>query len=163
MLPEGRATVLLGDVFNNLKGPSMRQLKVILGLAISLIPIISCDSQIGLKNGEGFVDVTGGKIWYRVTGQGDKTPILLLHGGPGYPSHYLNALKSLGIDRKVISFDQLGCGRSDAIADTTLMTVDSFVEQITKLLTALQVSEVHLYGHSWGSMLAVDYYLKYPN
>jgi len=123
---------------------------------------MSCNKQNEIKNGEGFVDVKGGKIWYRVTGQGRQTPILMLHGGPGTPSYYLNPLSPLGKDRKVITFDQLGCGRSDAISDTTLMTIDNFVDQVNTLLSALQIGKVHLYGHSWGTMLGVDYYLKYP-
>ena len=129
---------------------------------VMLILFTSCDNQKEIKNGEGFVNVTGGKIWYRVTGQGSKTPILMLHGGPGTPSFYLNPLSPLGQDRKVITFDQLGCGRSDAITDTTLMTIDNFIEQVNKLLAALQIDQVHLYGHSWGTMLGMDYYLKYP-
>jgi proline iminopeptidase len=133
---------------------------VVLGFA--LILLTGCDEQKDTRNGEGFVDVKGGKIWYRVTGQGTQTPILMLHGGPGTPSHYLNPLSPLGKDRKVITFDQLGCGRSDAITDTTLMTIDNFVDQVNALLTALQIEEVHLYGHSWGTMLGMDYYLKYP-
>jgi proline iminopeptidase len=123
---------------------------------------MSCNKPNEIKNGEGFVNVKGGKIWYRVKGQGRQTPILMLHGGPGTPSYYLNPLSPLGKDRKVITFDQLGCGRSDAITDTTLMTIDSFVEQVNTLLTTLQIDKVHLYGHSWGTMLGVDYYLKYP-
>lgn len=136
------------------------KLMALLGLVLFLL--MGCSQKHEIKNGEGYVDVTGGKIWYRITGQGDKTPVLMLHGGPGYPSHYLNALKPLGKDRKVITFDQLGCGRSDLISDTTLMTIDNYVEQTHQLLTALQITEVHLYGHSWGTMLGVDYYLKHP-
>jgi proline iminopeptidase len=131
-------------------------------LGLVLVLFTSCHRQKEIKNGEGFVDVSGGKIWYRVTGQGTQTPILMLHGGPGTPSYYLNPLSSLGKDRKVITFDQLGCGRSDAITDTTLMRIDNFVEQVNTLLTALQIHKVHLYGHSWGTMLGMDYYLKYP-
>ena len=127
-----------------------------------LVVFMSCNKQNEIKNGEGFVDVKGGKIWYRVTGQGRQTPILMLHGGPGTPSYYLNPLSPLGKDRKVITFDQLGCGRSDAISDTTLMAIDNFVDQVNTLLSALQIGKVHLYGHSWGTMLGVDYYLKYP-
>ena len=133
---------------------------ILIGLVLVLFT--TCDKQKEIKNGEGFVNVTGGKIWYRVTGQGSKIPILMLHGGPGTPSYYLNPLSALGEDRKVITFDQLGCGRSDAITDTTLMTIDNFIEQVNKLLAALQIDQVHLYGHSWGTMLGMDYYLKYP-
>ena len=42
------------------------------------------------------------------------------------------------------------------------MTIDNFIEQVNKLLAALQIDQVHLYGHSWGTMLGMDYYLKYP-
>jgi proline iminopeptidase len=141
--------------------PSMNLTNLII-LSLVLTLFTGCDKQKELKNGEGYVDVSGGKIWYRVTGQGREIPILLLHGGPGTPSYYLNPLSSLGKDRKVITFDQLGCGRSDAITDTTLMTIDNFVEQVNTLLAGLQIDKVHLYGHSWGTMLGMDYYLRYP-
>lgn len=32
---------------------------------------------------EGFIDVPGGRVFYRVMGGGDRTPLILLHGGPG--------------------------------------------------------------------------------
>lgn len=132
---------------------------IIFGLII--VVITSCDNKKELKSQEGFLDFSGAKIWYRVTGQGSKTPILMLHGGPGYPSYYFNPLMELGKERPVITFDQLGCGRSDRITDTTLMTVESYIEQTRKLLDHLGVKEFYLYGHSWGSMLGTDYYLKY--
>lgn len=140
----------------------IRLLKMTFAL-VTLLIFISCGKQNGLPNGEGFLEVTGGKIWFRVSGQGDKTPILMLHGGPGYPGYYLNPLMELGKERQIITFDQLGCGRSDRISDTTLMTVDAYVEQTRKLLTHLGVTEFYLYGHSWGTMLGTDYYLKYKD
>ena len=36
-----------------------------------------------LQPGEGFVSVPGGRVWYRVVGSGPRTPLLLVHGGPG--------------------------------------------------------------------------------
>ncbi|RJP65103.1 MAG: alpha/beta fold hydrolase [Ignavibacteriales bacterium] len=116
-----------------------------------------------IKSKEGFINVTGGKVWYRIDGEGDKIPLLLLHGGPGVPSDYLNPLKELGKDRPVIFFDQPGCGRSDKITDSTLLTVDYFVEQVEEIREALDLKKFYLYGQSWGTMLGVDYYLKYPD
>jgi len=127
-----------------------------------LVLLISCNKVDKLKTGEGLLHVDGGKIWYSVTGKGNKTPVLLLHGGPGSTSYYLNPLLALGDDRPVILFDQLGCGRSDRITDTTLMTMDNHIDQIRQLLSTLNVKEFYLYGHSWGTMLGTDYYLKYP-
>ena len=111
---------------------------------------------------EGYINVTGGKVWYRIVGSGNKTPLLLLHGGPGSTSYYLNPLRELGKDRPVIFFDQLGCGRSDRITDTTLMTLENYTDEVEQVRKALGLNEFYLYGHSWGTTLALEYYLKYP-
>jgi proline iminopeptidase len=140
----------------------MRFLKLTFLTSLFILLIIGCKQENELKQQTGFVAVNGGKVWYRVTGNGSKTPILMLHGGPGYPSHYFNPLLEIGKERPVITFDQLGCGRSDRITDTTLMTVDSYIEQTKELLDHLGVKEFYLYGHSWGTMLGTDYYLKHP-
>jgi proline iminopeptidase len=131
-------------------------------ILICLILIISCQSKNKLQPGEGFIQVKGGKVWYRIVGCGSKTPLLLLHGGPGVPSYYLNPMSALANDRSVIFIDQLGCGRSDRITDTSLLNVNSFVEQLEEVRNALHLHDFYLYGHSWGTMLAMDYYLAHP-
>jgi proline iminopeptidase len=135
-------------------------LTALLGLTILLN---SCTEKRKIKHGEGFVNVTGGKLWYSLTGHNDKIPLVMLHGGPGQGSFYLRQLDELKNERPLLYFDQLGCGRSDRIVDSTLMTIENYVEQTRQLLTELDIKEFYLYGHSWGSMLALDYYLKYPN
>ena len=130
-------------------------------VAILLI-VASCTKPEKLQPHKGYVPVKGGKIWYSVTGTGKGTPVILLHGGPGYPSYYLKPLLALGKDRPVIRFDQLGCGRSGTVSDTTLMTVDAHIDQVRTLLDSLGIREFYLYGHSWGTMLATSYYFKYP-
>jgi proline iminopeptidase len=111
---------------------------------------------------EGFINVKGGKVWYRINGTANKTPLLLLHGGPGSSSFNLDGLSELSTDRPVIFMDQLGCGRSSRITDTSLMTIQQFVEQLEQVRKALHLEKFYLYGHSWGTMLGIDYYLKYP-
>lgn len=125
--------------------------------------IIEFQPDKKLKPGEGYISVTGGKVWYRIVGEGNKTPLLLLHGGPGVPSYYLNPLAALAKDRPVIFYDQLGCGRSDRITDSSLLTVEKFVEQVEEIRKALGFEKFYLYGQSWGTMLGMDYYLKYPD
>lgn len=132
-------------------------------IMILLFFLVSCAEKEDINRGEGYLDVNGGKIWYKVSGEGNKTPLVMLHGGPGYPSYYLDDLNALSKERPIIMFDQLGSGRSDAITDTTLMTVDNHVDQVHKLISALDLNEFYLYGHSWGTMLGMDYYLKYPS
>lgn len=112
---------------------------------------------------EGYVGVTGGRVWYRIVGERTgATPLLLLHGGPGAPSYYLEPLAGLADERPVVFYDQLGCGRSEKPSDPTLWRVDRFVEELGQIRDALGLTEVHLLGHSWGTMLATDYMLTRP-
>src|SRR5262245_58241273 len=105
----------------------------------------------------GFVPVEGGRVWYEVHGSGSRTPLLVLHGGPGIPHDYLANLALLGGDRPVVFYDQLGCGRSERPEDVALWTRERFARELAAVRKALGLEEVVLYGHSWGSILAVDY------
>ena len=140
----------------------MISVSIVLQILLASVLLSSCQKQEEIQTGEGYINVDGGKVWYRVVGNGNKTPILVLHGGPGAPSYYLKPLDELGKDRKVIFYDQLGCGKSDRSTDTTLMTVDHFVEEARTVVEHFGLKEFYLYGQSWGTMLGTDYYLKYP-
>jgi hypothetical protein len=41
---------------------------------------------------DGHVAVTGGRIWYRVVGELQATPLAIVHGGPGVTHDYLEPL-----------------------------------------------------------------------
>src|SRR3954451_10518434 len=129
---------------------------------IILLLFTSFNSIAQLYPHEGYINVKGGKVWFRIVGSGNNTPLVLLHGGPGATSYYLNPLAPLSKDSPFVFLDQLGCGRSSRITDTTLMTIDNYVEELAQLKKALGIKEYYLYGHSWGTMLGIDYYLKYP-
>jgi proline iminopeptidase len=106
---------------------------------------------------EGRAAVPGGTIWWRKVGSGSKTPILTLHGGPGAGHDYLQSLAALATDRPVIFYDQLGCGRADSPQDEAVYTIQRSVDEVDAVRKALGLDRVILYGHSWGSMLAIEY------
>jgi proline iminopeptidase len=106
--------------------------------------------------------VRGGRIWYKRSGLGSGTPMVLLHGGPGAGSYYLKPFEDLGDDRPVIRYDQLGAGKSDRLTDTTLMNIPRFVEELDSLRRALRIERWFLNGHSWGTVLALEYYKAHP-
>jgi proline iminopeptidase len=112
--------------------------------------------------GEGRLAVEGGEIWYRVSGVSDGTPIFLLHGGPGMSSFYMKPLEALGDEWPVVRYDQLGGGKSDPISDTALFTIAHFVSELDSLRAHLGYERMHLLGHSWGTILAVEYYRAHP-
>lgn len=136
-----------------------------LGVLFALIFFYSCSQPDTKKlgTGEGYVEVEGGKVWYEVVGDGDKLPVLLLHGGPGGTSFGFEPLKEMGYEGPLIFMDQLGSGRSTAISDTSLMTVENYVDQVEKLRKHLDLDEFILYGSSWGTMLGISYYTEYPD
>lgn len=111
--------------------------------------------QVPVK--EGFIQVEGGKVWYKLIGSGPKTPLVVLHGGPAMAHNYLNSLAGLAKDRPVLLYDQLGCGKSDRANDDSLWTIHHYVEELATLKQALGIHQFILYGHSWGSMLATSY------
>jgi len=118
--------------------------------------------QTALPPGEAFLTTDNGKIWYTVTGSGKGIPVVLLHGGPGYASNYLKPFEELGNDRQVIRYDQLGSGKSDRITDTALFTIRHFVDDMELLRQHLGIDKWHLFGHSWGTIMAMEYYKLYP-
>ncbi|WP_026905853.1 proline iminopeptidase-family hydrolase [Paucisalibacillus globulus] len=112
---------------------------------------------------EGFIQVTGGKVWYQLHDNNlNNEPVIILHGGPGSSHWSLQGLKELAKVRPVILYDQLGCGKSDRPDDSSLWKIERFVDEVKQLKEGLGLKEFHLLGHSWGTTLAAAYYLKYP-
>lgn len=114
-------------------------------------------------NREGYADVPGGRVWYKVVGSGGGVPLLTLHGGPGAGHDYLESLEALSSDRPVIFFDQLGCGKSDQPEDVSLWRIERYVDEVKALREALSLDRIHLFGQSWGGWLAIEYMLGKPS
>jgi proline iminopeptidase len=135
---------------------------ILILLLISSCTFNSKQSNPFLQQGEGFVEVEGGKIWYGIMGDGDNTPLLCLHGGPGGTSKSYYNLSEISKERPVILFDQLGTGRSDHHQDTTLLKVEMFVKQVKAIKSELKLNDFYLLGSSWGAALALEYYTHHP-
>ncbi len=121
---------------------------------------IGCFTSFAQSNS---VAVEGGKIWYEVVGKGEALPVILVHGGPGGTSLGFEPLKQIDYSGPMVFWDQLGSGRSEAITDTLLMTLDNYVDQLESLRKHLKYDKFILFGHSWGTMLGMDYVLAYPD
>ena len=116
-----------------------------------------------LPAGEAYLAVQGGKIWYKVSGSGTATPVILLHGGPGFSSFYMKPMEALSDERRVVRYDQLGQGKSDATSDTTLFTIERYVGELEALRASLGYDKIHIVGHSWGTNLSLEYYRAHPD
>jgi len=105
-------------------------------------------------------------VWVKRIGNNAKLKVLLLHGGPGVPHDYLEAMDSYlpaaGVE--YYYYDQLGAGNSDKPDDDALWTLNRFVDEVeqVRLALGLNSSNFCLYGQSWGGMLAMEYALQHP-
>src|SRR3984885_416937 len=110
------------------------------------------------------VPVVGGKykVWTKRLGSGG-VEVLLLHGGPGFPHDYLEAMESFlpqaGIE--MYYYDQLGVGNSDVPDDRALWTLPRYLTEVEEVPRGLGLDHFVLYGHSWGGILAMEYALHY--
>jgi proline iminopeptidase len=111
-----------------------------------------------LRVKEGFIPVPGGKVWYRMVGEGG-IPLLCLHGGPGIPHDYLENLEDLADRRMVVFYDQLGCGKSERPDDPSLWTIGRAIEELAAVREHLGLDRIHLFGNSWGGWLSLQYVL----
>jgi pimeloyl-ACP methyl ester carboxylesterase len=107
---------------------------------------------------EGFLERPIGRTWYRVTGEGGRTPLVCLHGGPGSTHNYFRPVERLADERRVVLYDQLGCGRSDR-PDDVAWCLEIFTAELDQLREHLELDEIHLLGTSWGGMLALEHAL----
>ena len=105
------------------------------------------------------------KVWTKRVGNNPKIKVLLLHGGPGCTHELFHCfdgyLPAEGIE--YIYYDQLGSFYSDQPSDTSLWTIDRFVDEVEQVRLALGLNEDNFYllGQSWGGILAMEYAFKY--
>ncbi len=108
---------------------------------------------------QGVIPVPGGNVWFKRVGGGAGLPLLVIHGGPGLPHNYLTSLERLADEREVIFWDQLGCGNSKCPPNASLWTMERFVAETDAVVKALGLNRFHVFGNSWGGMLAQQYAL----
>jgi proline iminopeptidase len=116
---------------------------------------------------EGTVPYLGRETYYRIAGPGtrDKTPILLLHGGPGSTHNYFEILDGFAEQdgRQLISHDQIGCGRSYLEGRPELWTMETWIGELKVVRHALGLDRVILLGQSWGGMLLLEYLCRHEH
>ena len=90
--------------------------------------------------------------------------LVALHGGPGMTSDYMLNLEGLaGPDLAVVTYDQRGIGRSSSPpADPGNYTLAKYGQDLDAVREAVGAESIHLFGHSWGGVVAQRYATLYP-
>lgn len=104
-----------------------------------------------------FIDVHGAKIHYVESGSG--RPILFLHGIPTSSYVWRNIIPHLTNLGRCIAPDLVGFGQSDK--PNIDFTVFDHIKYIEGLIEALQLKNVTLVMHGWGSVIGFDYAMRH--
>ena len=119
---------------------------------------------------DGVLDWDAGWTWYRPVGDihtAGKTPLVILHGGPGAAHDYVEPIADLArvAERPCVLYDQIGCGRSQHLpeAPADFWTVRLFLRELAALVEHLGIAgRYHVLGQSWGGMLGMEHALTLP-
>lgn len=106
----------------------------------------------------------------QIRGEDIKNPVVVfIHGGPGGPHAALNYLFQRPLEDKYtfVNYDQRGSGRTYyANAPDTPVSFDLCLEDLDALVDwvreYLQQKQIILMGHSWGSILGIEYIKQHP-
>jgi proline iminopeptidase len=103
------------------------------------------------------VDSVGAELLVSDSG-GRGIPLVFLSGGPGMPN-YLSDVATLVNGRRVVTYDQRGTGGSP-VSDGNY-SIEAQVADLESVRKFLGAERLHIFGHSWGGMLAQLYATKH--
>ena len=110
-----------------------------------------------------FIEVDSKKIYIEEFGKENEHKIVYFHGGPGASClDFVGQAKALGEKYHVVSFDQYGVMRSDAIPESEPFGMAEHIKLIDKMREILGIGSWTVIGHSYGGMLACLYAHAYP-
>jgi len=107
-----------------------------------------------------YYTINGSKIWTETLGKG--YPLFLISGGPGGAHVGLHSFDTLSANRMLIYFDGFGRGKSDLAKDVKEYSLSRDVEDLEQLRIAMGLKKIDMLGHSYGSLVAQAYAIKYP-
>jgi proline iminopeptidase len=121
------------------------------------------DPRPGLETGEHQAVINDVRLWYRVAGQTGGTPVVFLHGGPGQGSQTFARFAGPALERdlRMVYLDQRGSGRSER-PWTDAYSLDLLVDDLEQLRAAWGVEKIALVGHSFGTIVALEYAAAHP-
>src|SRR6476646_7467683 len=136
---------------------------LVLACAIGLRPGATglLHSEQHATSRESRIAVGGAELYAREIGKGQA--IIVLHGGPDFDQSYLlPEMDRLSDSYHLIYYDQRGRGKSADNVRPEDVTLASDIADLEKVRQHFNLESVTLLGHSWGTVIALEYGLKYP-
>jgi proline iminopeptidase len=142
----------------------LRLLSAILAVVL-LFPTPAAARATAASTGQHRFAVGSVHLWYRVAGKPGGTPVIFLHGGPGEGSQTFARFAGPALETRLrmIYLDQRGSGRSDRPKGADNYSIPQLVDDIEALRKRLGAPRIDLIGHSFGTILGLEYAAKYPD
>ena len=129
--------------------------------AASLASAPAATTQTPAPTSELRVPVGDTSLYVRDVGRG--RPLIVLHGGPDFDQAYLQPeLDELADTYRLIYYDQRGRGKSAENVRAEDVTLASDLEDLDKVRRYFRLDTSALLGHSWGTVLALEFALRDP-
>ena len=116
-----------------------------------------------------YIKLGGYEQYVKIRGNKKDNPVLIfLHGGPGSPDGFLSYTyqPQLEDEYTCISWDQRGCGRTFYKSPNAPISLENMLVDLDDLVnyaTNNFSKDIFIVGHSWGSLLGIEYAAKYPD
>jgi pimeloyl-ACP methyl ester carboxylesterase len=102
----------------------------------------------------------GTKLHYEVAGDPRRPALVLLEGMGGDIPGWRRNIPHLARETFVVAYDHRGNGLSDGPDHPTTMA--TYVEDCLALIDELAITRAHVYGQSFGGMVALELALAFP-
>ena len=110
----------------------------------------------------GYAPVNGLRMYYEVHGPTGRLPLVLLHGGGDtIETSFGHLLPVLARSRRIIAFEQQGCGRTLDIEDRPF-SFEQSADDTVALLKHLDINRADLFGFSNGGTIALQVAIRFP-
>lgn len=122
----------------------------------------------GLGEGVYIERLNGADLYFEVSGNLDsgETPLVFLHGGPGYNSYSFRELFGESLERPIVYLDGRGSGRSGPLEDTEqghdTLDLDTLVADPEAVRDHLELDKIVPLGHGFGALIALEYARRHP-
>lgn len=133
---------------------------------VVLLLLTGCEKSDLLKTGDYFFLENKGAVmpvWVRGNMKSDII-LITVHGGPGGSGHgflLADGFKELEKDYAIVYWDQRFSGLSQGNPGKSTLTIDQFVEDVSKVVRLIEYKypskKLFMLGHSWGGGLSAAY------
>ena len=118
--------------------------------------------QIDVGGARLFFDTVGSKLAIAGEAMAERPTLIVMHGGPGFDHSGMRPYFDRFADtHQVLYLDHRGNGRSTGAPET--WTLAQWGRDVKALCDALGIERPHVYGNSFGGMVAMSYAAQFPD